>query len=66
MCGVGFDKLYEEIETKEEEKKKNFCSFSNEKKKKKAFIYFSVFKMDFLEPWEVFYFSFFDCFQPIV
>ena len=62
MCGVGFDKLYEEIETKEE--KKNFCSFSNEKKK--AFIYFSVFKMDFLEPWEVFYFFSFDCFQPIV
>ena len=65
MCGVGFDKLYEEIETKEEEKK-TFVHFQMKKKKKKAFIYFSVFKMDFLEPWEVFYFFFFDCFQPIV
>ena len=54
MCGVGFDKLYEKIETEEEEEKKK-KSFSNEKN---AVIYFPDFKIDFLEPLELFTFSF--------
>ena len=46
MCGVGFDKLYEEIETKEE-KKKTFVHFKMKKKKKKLLYIFQFLKWIF-------------------
>ena len=42
MCGVGFDKIYEEIETKEE--KKTFVHFQMKKRKEKLLYTFQFLK----------------------
>ena len=53
MSGVGFGKLYEKKKEKKK-RKKAFVHFQM----KNAVIYFPVFKIDFLEPLELFTFSF--------